>query len=71
MDELDSPEIERHLAFWNYVQTFTSVAKEYGELKEKLSQRYPNDIGSYIEGKQQLTMEIEQQALIWNLKLQG
>lgn len=71
MDELGSPEIERHLAFRNYVQTFTSVAKEYGELKEKLSQRYPNDIGSYIEGKQQLTMEIEQQALIWNRKLQG
>jgi len=56
---LDNPEIERHLAFQDYPQTFTSGAEEYGNLKGKLSQCLPNDISSYIEGEQQLTMEIE------------
>ncbi|HEU5139398.1 MAG TPA: GrpB family protein [Bacillales bacterium] len=64
--EWGNPEIERHIAFRNYLRAHPSVAKDYGNLKEKLSQRFPDDIESYIQGKEQLVLQIERQALLWS-----
>jgi GrpB-like predicted nucleotidyltransferase (UPF0157 family) len=62
---LGNPEIERHLAFRNYLRSHPDAVKEYGNLKEELSQRFPNDIEAYIHGKDQLVSEIEKRAIAW------
>lgn len=59
------PEIERHLAFRNYLRTHPDAIKKYGSLKKELSQRFPNDIEAYISGKEELVSEIEKKAMDW------
>lgn len=39
--------------------------KNYGELKEKLVQQFPNDIESYIKGKDYFVKDKELKALEW------
>ena len=65
--ELGNPEIERHLAFRDYLRAYPDVAKKYGDLKEELSHFFPYDIESYIKGKEQLALEIEKKAVAWYL----
>ncbi|MDN4492528.1 GrpB family protein [Ureibacillus aquaedulcis] len=62
--QLGNSEIDRHLAFRDYLRAHPDVAKKYGDLKESLSQRFPYDIESYIKGKEQLVLEIEGKAMI-------
>ncbi len=64
--EWGNTEIERHLAFRNYLRAHPDVASKYGNLKEKLSQRFPYDIESYIKGKEQLVLEIDRKAIGWD-----
>ncbi|RFU65078.1 GrpB family protein [Peribacillus glennii] len=63
--QLGNPEIERHLAFRDYLRVNPDIAKRYGNLKEELSIRFPYDIESYIKGKEQIVLEIEQKAWDW------
>ncbi|MGY0691844.1 GrpB family protein [Virgibacillus sp. FSP13] len=56
---------ERHIAFRDYLRAHPNTAKKYGDLKETLAQRFPNDIEAYIKGKEQLVLEIERQAIAW------
>ncbi|MEN1969081.1 GrpB family protein [Lentibacillus sp. N15] len=63
--ERDHPDIKRHLAFRDYLRMHPDVAKQYGDLKEALTQRFPHDIASYIKGKEQLVLTIEKKALTW------
>lgn len=58
-------EIKRHLAFRDYLRVHPDVAQEYGSLKEKLSQKFPYDIESYIKGKELLASEIGRKAIAW------
>nr|WP_281176402.1 GrpB family protein [Alicyclobacillus ferrooxydans] len=60
-----SPEIERHLAFRDYLRTHVDAVKAYGGLKRRLAERFPYDVESYIAGKDGLVKDIEQRALIW------
>lgn len=60
-----SEQIERHLAFRDYLRISPDVSKRYGELKEKLALDFPYDIESYINGKDQFVREIEREALKW------
>lgn len=62
---LGNTEIERHLAFRDYLRSHPDAVKEYGNLKEELSQRFPNDIEAYIQGKEQLVLEIVKKAIAW------
>ncbi|WP_100372128.1 GrpB family protein [Bacillus sp. FJAT-45037] len=64
--QVGNPEIKRHLVFRDYLSSHREVAKEYGELKQQLSQQFPYSIESYIRGKEALVSEIEQKALEWN-----
>lgn len=66
--EVDSSEIERHLAFRDFLRVYSEKARAYGNLKEKLAQQFQFDIQSYINGKEQLTSEIEREAMEWNEK---
>jgi len=64
--EIGNTEIERHLAFRNYLRTHPDAVKKYGSLKKELSRRFPNDIEAYICGKEHLVLEIEKQAMDWS-----
>ena len=63
--QTDSPEIERHLAFRDYLRNHPLAMKEYGELKEQLSKQFPFDIESYINGKEELASKIQGAAMDW------
>jgi GrpB-like predicted nucleotidyltransferase (UPF0157 family) len=63
--QVGSYEIKRHLAFRDYLLFHPEVKKRYGQLKEKLVDKFPYDIESYISGKEQLVKEIEVKALEW------
>lgn len=63
--ENGSPEIDRHLAFRDFLRAHPEKVKAYGNLKEKLAQQFPYDIEAYINGKAELAAWIEQEAMEW------
>ncbi|MFT4416643.1 GrpB family protein [Fredinandcohnia humi] len=65
MYQVGSDEIERHLAFRDYLKQHPNVMMSYGELKDRLAKQFPYDIDSYITGKDRLVKEIEAKALDW------
>lgn len=60
-----SPQIERHLAFRDYMITHPEEAAAYAQLKETLAQRFPQDIDGYIAGKDAFIKEIDRRAAAW------
>ncbi|KIE05404.1 hypothetical protein NF27_DT01780 [Candidatus Jidaibacter acanthamoeba] len=49
--QTDNPGVEQHLLFKDYLLSHLKDALEYSELKESLSEKYPNDIDRYMVGK--------------------
>lgn len=47
----DSPELKRHIAFRDYLQTHPDAMREYSHIKEEGAKLYPYDIEGYIEHK--------------------
>lgn len=62
----NSPQILRHLTFRDYLIAHPLLAQKYSDLKRQLAQQYPNDIDSYMDGKDEFIKEIDRQALEWN-----
>lgn len=62
--------IKRHLAVRDYLRTFPAAAKQYGDLKETLAKKFPNDMKSYIKGKDTFVKELEKKAIQWYEKPQ-
>ncbi len=62
-----SDEVERHLAFRDFLRTHPDQAMQYSEMKQRLAREHPEDIGAYIEGKDPFIKEIERRALGWRL----
>lgn len=58
-------EIERHLVFRDYLREHPEVCKQYGELKSKLAEEYPNDIEGYCDGKDSFVKDAEEEAIKW------
>ncbi len=50
------------LLFRDYLREFPDQAKRYGDLKQKLSSRYPNDREAYTNGKSALVLELTERA---------
>ncbi|MBM7553576.1 GrpB family protein [Thalassobacillus pellis] len=69
--EFGDNNIERHLAFRDYLRTYTQARVDYGNLKTKLAERFPNDMDSYIEGKEKFVVKLEGEALKWYRKQSG
>lgn len=69
--QVGNPEIERHLAFRDYIKSHEKIANEYGELKKQLAQQFPYNIESYIKGKETFISEIERKALKWYKELRN
>jgi GrpB-like predicted nucleotidyltransferase (UPF0157 family) len=54
----NSPALANHLAVRDYLRTHPEAATEYGELKKRLANEFPNDIDSYIDGKTDMLLSI-------------
>jgi GrpB-like predicted nucleotidyltransferase (UPF0157 family) len=63
--EAASPHVERHLAFRDYLIAHPWVARDYGELKQRLAAQNPDDIDTYGDGKEAFVKEHEALALAW------
>jgi GrpB-like predicted nucleotidyltransferase (UPF0157 family) len=60
-----SQEIERHLAFRDYMIAHYTAAQAYSALKQQLAQAHPDDLQAYMEGKNAFIKEHEAKALAW------
>lgn len=60
------PELERHLAFRDYMISHPEDALAYSRLKERLAKEYPTDIEGYMDGKDAFIGEMERKALEWS-----
>ena len=64
--QINSRDIERHLAFRDFLRQHAYEAKKYGELKVKLADHFPNDIEAYMDGKDDFIKNLEQTAIKWH-----
>jgi GrpB-like predicted nucleotidyltransferase (UPF0157 family) len=53
--------LKNHLGVRDYLRAHPEAAREYGELKETLAMRFPNDIDGYIAGKTEFILGILRQ----------
>lgn len=60
------PEIERHLAFRDYMISHPEEARAYGRLKLNLARDFPADFDGYMDGKDAFVRERERRALAWH-----
>jgi GrpB-like predicted nucleotidyltransferase (UPF0157 family) len=56
------PEIDRHLAFRDYMRSHPDELAHYCKLKIGLAERYPNDINGYMDCKDAFIKEIDRKA---------
>ena len=57
-----SPQIQRHLAFRDYMLAHPDAAQAYSDLKRELAAQYPNDSESYMDGKDEFIKDIDRRA---------
>lgn len=55
-------EINRHLNFIAYLKNHPNIAAQYSLLKENLAKQFPNDIKSYVEGKNDFVKKVDEYA---------
>lgn len=60
-----SAEVQRHLAFRDYMIAHPEDARAYGELKRKLAEEYPWHMDGYIDGKDGFIKEMDRRAARW------
>lgn len=63
--EIGSAQIERHLAFRDYMIAHPEDARKYSELKRKLAKENPQNINGYMDGKDGFIKEIDRKAGQW------
>jgi GrpB-like predicted nucleotidyltransferase (UPF0157 family) len=63
--QADNPGIGRHFAFRDYLIAHPEAAQAYGILKQRLALVHPNDIQSYMDGKDAFIKEHQAKALVW------
>ena len=64
--EAGTPEVERHLAFRNYLLRHPETANAYSRLKRDLAGKFPTDIEAYMDGKDAFVKKVEREALSWS-----
>ncbi|PKB80733.1 MAG: hypothetical protein BZY88_08165 [SAR202 cluster bacterium Io17-Chloro-G9] len=60
-----STNIERHLAFRDYLIAHPMKAQAYGQLKQRLAREHPHDMQAYVDGKDLFVKEHEAKAMYW------
>lgn len=68
--QVGSSEIKRHLAFRDYLTFHPQDAERYSKLKQTLAKKYPQDIESYMDGKDKFIKKIESKALQWQAAIE-
>lgn len=63
--EKGDAEIERHLAFRDYMMAHPEEAQSYSQLKKRLAKRFPENMDEYIEGKDSFIKTIDRKAAEW------
>jgi GrpB-like predicted nucleotidyltransferase (UPF0157 family) len=63
--ETGDPNLDRHLAFRDYLRTHPEAAAHYANLKTELAKTFRHDPAGYQEGKSQWIHETEALALSW------
>jgi GrpB-like predicted nucleotidyltransferase (UPF0157 family) len=63
--EAGSAEVERHLAFRDYIIAHPEDAQRYSELKRKLADEHPQSIDGYMDGKDGFIKEMDRRAAHW------
>jgi GrpB-like predicted nucleotidyltransferase (UPF0157 family) len=63
--QFDNPAILRHIAFRDYLREHPISARAYSRLKEDLARAFPEDMDSYIAGKNDFVRQQEHEALTW------
>lgn len=63
--EEGSPQIERHLAFRDFMRAHPGHAREYETLKQQLAALHPLDISSYADGKDAFIRDMDARAAAW------
>jgi len=69
--EAGSAEVERHLAFRDYMIAHPVDAQRYSELKRKLAEKHPQSMDGYMDGKDGFIKEIDRKAAQWRTSETG
>lgn len=69
--EIGSVQIERHLAFRDYMIAHPLDARKYSELKRKLAEEHSDSIDRYMDGKDDFIKEIDRRAARWRVSKVG
>jgi GrpB-like predicted nucleotidyltransferase (UPF0157 family) len=63
--EVNSAQIERHLAFRDYMISHPEDAQQYSELKRELANKYHDNIQGYMDGKDAFIKAMDMKAAKW------
>jgi GrpB-like predicted nucleotidyltransferase (UPF0157 family) len=63
--KMASAQVERHLAFRNYMLAHPEDAQKYSELKRELARKYPQNIDKYMDSKDGFIREMDEKAAQW------
>lgn len=69
--EAGSAEVERHLAFRDYMIAHPGDARRYSELKMRLADEHPQSMDGYMDGKDGFIKEIDRMAAQWRTSQAG
>ncbi|WP_035991365.1 GrpB family protein [Leptolyngbya sp. KIOST-1] len=62
------PDIDRHLAFRDYLRAHSPVRDEYAAVKRAAYAQHPTDIGGYSDSKHDWIQTVEAKAMAWYLQ---
>ena len=62
---IDSPELQRHLDFRDYLRAHAEDAKAYDRLKRELAVRCASNVEAYTDAKTDFIRDIERRAADW------
>ncbi|HKR00539.1 MAG TPA: GrpB family protein [Pyrinomonadaceae bacterium] len=63
--EAGTAEVERHLAFRDYMIAHPEDAQRYSELKRRLADEHPQSMDGYMDGKNGFIKEMDRRAAEW------
>jgi GrpB-like predicted nucleotidyltransferase (UPF0157 family) len=61
----DSPHVQRHLDFRDYLRASPDDAAAYAALKKRLAAQCGSDMRAYSDGKTEFIIAVEQRAALW------